>query len=85
LDISNFEAAATNGRYHMCLHNILDFTSHTLLELELLPQTIGKLFLRFLPKIQQQKVIPLFIAATDNFPFPGQSETNKDDVYEFLR
>ena len=29
MDIRNFEAAATNGRYHMCLHNILDFTSHT--------------------------------------------------------
>ena len=36
LDIRNFEAAATDGRYHMCLHNLLDFTSHTLLELELL-------------------------------------------------
>ena len=35
-DIKNFETAGLQGRYHLCLHNILDFTSHTLLELELL-------------------------------------------------
>ena len=35
-DIRNFESAGNQGRYHLCLHNILDFTSHTLLELELL-------------------------------------------------
>ena len=35
-DIRNFEAAGNQGRYHLCLHTVLDFTSHNLLALELL-------------------------------------------------
>ena len=35
-DISNFESAGNEGRYHLCLHNLLYFTSNRLLDLELL-------------------------------------------------
>ena len=35
-DLRNYEAAGNHGRYHLCLHTVLDFTSHDLLALELL-------------------------------------------------
>ena len=49
------------------------------------PQTIGRIVMKLLPKLQNRKTRPMFIIAADNFPLPGQKRTNKEDVFRFLK